>query len=173
MGDLVALLRGGDVAGALAALRGGAVGDVNARGSEGPPPEDGGATALLLALRTFADGDAELVRELLDRGADVNLADTIDGETPIQTAARYRPYDTSFAAMLLDRGADPEKVNKHGDTALHVAASAGSAHVAALLIKRKANYKAKDRKGKTALQIAQHDVGTQSAIEEAIESLKG
>ena len=67
-------------------------------------------------------------------------------------------------------GADVNTKNKHGDTALHVASSVGAAITAAYLVKRGANFKAKDRKGRTPLEIAP-DVATKSSVEEAIEQL--
>ena len=170
--SLFARIRDGDCAGALALVRSGAAVDVNERGTDGPPPADGGATCLLAAIRSFAPGDLELVQELLNRGADANLADTQEQETPIQAAARFHAYETAFIDALLAKGADPERTNKHGDTALHVAASAGAAISAAHLVKRGANYKTKDRKGKTAIEIAQ-DVACKSSIQEAIDGLGG
>ena len=169
MPSLVDTIKGGDTSAALAMVRAGLV-DVNERGTEGPMPQDGGATCLLMAIRSFAPGDAELVSALLDGGADPNLADTLEGDTPLMSAARYHAYETSMIDALLAKGADMEKVNKNGDTALHVAASAGAAITAAYLIKRGANFKAKDRKGRTPMDIAP-DAATKSSMQEAVESL--
>ena len=146
--------------------------DLNARGTDGPPPEDGGATCLIQAIKNF-DIDPAVVFALIEAGADVNLGDTIDSETPLMWTARTYPYKSpgdEFIKALLKRKANPEQKNKYGDTCLHVAASAGAALQCAVLISLGVNHKAKDAKGKTALQIAQ-DVATQSSIEEAVDAL--
>jgi ankyrin repeat protein len=141
--------------------------DLNERGKDGPEPNgDGGATVLIAAIKNF-DISNEVVFALLEAGADPNLPDTLDQETPIMAATRTYPYDPTLVQALLAKGARMDIVNKHGDSALHVAASSSAANIAAYMISKGANYKAKDRKGKTPLEIAP-DVATQSSIEEAI-----
>lgn len=172
MSELFLAIKAGDEAKAMELINSGA--DVNSRGEEGPFPKDGGATCLLMAIRNF-DISKSIAVTLLERGADPNLADMYDFETPLQAFARTYPYGTEdgnkLLLMLLERGANPEQVNKHGDTALHTAASCGAARVCVdLILRGKANFQAKDRKGKTALEIAP-DVATQSSIEETINLL--
>lgn len=165
--ELFLALKQGDEARARELISGG---DVNSRGELGPFPSDGGATCLLMAIRNFdiSDSTCEL---LLTQGADPNLADMYDEESPLQAFARTYPYGTdhgnSLLKLLLARGANPEQTNKHGDTALHTAASCGAGNVCTFLIANGADFGAKDRKGKTPLEIAP-DVATQSAIQEAI-----
>jgi len=160
-------VKAGDNKTALDLIRSGA--DVNARGTDGPAPADGGATVLLAAIRNF-DVTEEVVMALLDKGADPNLADTIEKETPLMATARTYPYKSPGDAIvkaLLKRGANAEQRNMYGDTALHVAASCGAALQCAVLIGLGADYKAKDAKKKTAEEIAS-DVATRSSIEEAV-----
>ncbi len=60
---------------------------------------DDPAAALLKAAR---DGQVELVREWLDRGAAIDSSDS-DGRTPLTWAASRRRYEV--VKLLLDRGA--------------------------------------------------------------------
>jgi ankyrin repeat protein len=89
--------------------------------------------ALLRHARFFhaaRDGDARLLSQLLDAGADVNAQHT-DGWTALMTAALYdRP---EVASVLLRRGADAALENDAGWTALLIAERKGHARVAALL----------------------------------------
>ena len=89
--------------------------------------------ALLRHARFFhaaRDGDARLLAQLMDAGADVNAQHT-DGWTALMTAALYdRP---EVAAVLLRRGADAALENDAGWTALLIAERKGHARVAALL----------------------------------------
>jgi uncharacterized protein len=81
----------------------------------------------------------DLVRSLLDRGANVNAALTANlpgrsgmdsgdttlgvGTTPLMRAARAG--DTAVIRLLLERGADPTMTTKDGNTALMFAAGVG------------------------------------------------
>lgn len=52
----------------------------------------------------------QLVRLLLDRGADIDAASP-NGSTPLMMAARYGSEDS--VGLLLQRGADPKRRNQH------------------------------------------------------------
>jgi ankyrin repeat protein len=93
----------------------------------------GGLTPLLAATRDSYDGRIESVQTLLTNGARVDVADA-DGDTPLHHAARTR--DPIVAAMLLDAGADPSRVNGEGLTAVGVACRAGNEAVVRLLVER-------------------------------------
>ena len=151
MSELFEALKAGDVSKSLQLIRSGGV-DLNARGKDGPEPGDGGATCLIQAIRNFDIPD-EVVFELLNQGADPNLQDTLDNDTPLMTVAKTYPYGADgLIKALLSKGAQLETKNKHGDTVLHVAASFGAPKVCEALIKAGANLKAKDRKGKTPME---------------------
>jgi len=75
----------------------------------------GGMTALLFAAR---QGAMESARVLADGKADLNLADP-DGLTPMILAIMNANYD--LAAMLLEKGADPNVVDVSGRGALFAA----------------------------------------------------
>ncbi|MGV3721612.1 MAG: ankyrin repeat domain-containing protein, partial [Actinomycetota bacterium] len=83
--------------------------DPNQRGREGMTP---------LCCATAVHGRPELLRLLVDSGADVNAADP-KGCTPLMWAVRFG--NTAVARQLLELGADPNARNNDGDTVLQVA----------------------------------------------------
>ena len=88
------------------------------------------ARSLLVAAE---NGDAEVVRALLDGGADTNKASTDDGETPLLWAAHKGHVEV--VRMLLDGGADANKASTDdGATPLFVAAEIGHVRVVCALL---------------------------------------
>ena len=78
-------------------------------------------------------GHEEVVRLLLGKGADVNMADA-DGWTPIHWAAHRGHIEV--VRILLDRGADPNSEDGSKCTPLHWAAFYGHKKVVQLLLRR-------------------------------------
>lgn len=111
--------------------------DLNAQGSTG-------VTALMsyVALRR-----EDVVKNLLSRGADVNLKDA-DDDTALHLASQGG--NVNLLRMLLEKGADPNARNKMGGTPLMWAGVFGHADAAKLLLERGADVSAKDNKGNTA-----------------------
>jgi ankyrin repeat protein len=68
----------------------------------GQPILPGGMTALLHAAR---QGHVNAIRALLDGGADIDAATTIDRTTPVHIAVINSQWDA--AMLLIERGADP------------------------------------------------------------------
>jgi len=73
-------------------------------------------------LKAASNGDPSLVQVLIEKQADVNVANK-DGETPLYNAAEKG--DQVIVALLLDKGANLKHVTTDGATALHIAAELG------------------------------------------------
>lgn len=86
-----------------------------------------------------AANDPEILRLLIDAGADVRavewkagrLAGGVNDGTPLHYAAECG--NAEAVALLLDAGADPELVNKQGDTPRDVATLEGYTHVSQVI----------------------------------------
>jgi ankyrin repeat protein len=89
----------------------------------------GSFTALLLAAPA---GSAELVKTLIDAGADVNATD-IRGMTPLMLAVATDHYDLNKIRLLLHTGANLNVTTPEGETALNWAQKFGKTPVVALL----------------------------------------
>ncbi|XP_035696699.1 ankyrin repeat domain-containing protein 49-like [Branchiostoma floridae] len=76
-------------------------------------------------------GDMALLKELLERGADIN-AKTHDGWQALHSACRWNHVDV--ASLLLQAGADINATSSGGNTPLHVAASNANAKQALVLL---------------------------------------
>ncbi|TDA41701.1 MAG: hypothetical protein DSO07_03190 [Thermoproteota archaeon] len=105
-------------------------------------------TGLIIAVY---QRDLEKVKELLDRGADVNAKD-IFGDTPLHIAARNGHLD--IVKLLLERGADVNARNESGDTPLTAAAANGHLDVVRFLVNRGADIDARNDSDCTPLHIA-------------------
>jgi len=119
------------------------------------------STLLHLAALLVEEGPQEAVatvQELLDAGAKVATADS-SGETPLMSAVRT---DDVEVVLLMLEAADRESnvlvidaVNRQGQTALHVAASAGSSKCLRVLVTEGAATDVKDIYGQTPIDIAE------------------
>jgi len=97
-------------------------------------------------------GTSEVVKELLDKGADAN-AHYSNGTTALMCAASSGKIE--IVKLLLGRGADVNMKNKEGETALmSAAARKGNADVINLLLDRGADINAKNNSSQTALMSA-------------------
>ncbi|MDP2681544.1 MAG: ankyrin repeat domain-containing protein [Deltaproteobacteria bacterium] len=81
-------------------------------------------------------GNINAVKELLNKGADVNEKDS-GGWTPLLGAAYWG--NTEAAKLLIDKGADVNATNNRGWTPLLRAALMGNTEIAKLLIEKGAN----------------------------------
>lgn len=106
-------------------------------------------------------GDLDLVKELLDKGADINTRGTNRpniGRTLLHYAAGAKRYKLrgehlKVAKLLLARGADVNASADTGYTALHVAAGLGQLEMVDFLLENGADINARDTRG-TPLQAA-------------------
>jgi ankyrin repeat protein len=86
-----------------------------------------------------------VVRELLQAGADINVA-ADSGETPAYTASQWG--NTEMLTLLLENGADVNLADMRGKTALMVAAIGGHFAEAKLLVGAGADQTKRDKLGK-------------------------
>jgi ankyrin repeat protein len=104
----------------------------------------------LLVERAGA-GDLDAVRQILGKGADVNVR-TVKGETALMTAALNG--DFRMVSLLIRKGANPNLKDVHGDTALTLAATKGHANIVRSLLMRGADVNARNVRGTTPLMWA-------------------
>ena len=116
----------------------------------------------------YAAGSSEIIRTLLEAGADQHLT-TDDGTTPFMVAAglgrsTYRPREPrgvrspsaeAAVKMLLEAGAEMNAVNEADFTALHGAAFRGLNEVIEYLVEQGADIDARDFRGRTAYRMAE------------------
>ncbi|GFN86071.1 ankyrin repeat protein [Plakobranchus ocellatus] len=108
-------------------------------------------------LLTALTKQPDVVPYLLQNGADVNEAGDIFGNTPLiavlccYSDCKSSTHRCSIVKTLLSAGADPNKPNKNGETALHLARDA---EIASLLIQAGADLEARNGLGRTPLLSA-------------------
>lgn len=97
------------------------------------------------------EGDTELVKYLLEKGANPNAKGAF-GETPLHIAVDRGYLD--IVKLLLENGADPNIQSNEGNTPLHIAVISSSADIAYELISHGAKKDIKNNFGKTPLDLA-------------------
>jgi len=108
-------------------------------------------------------GDEQMVRLLLERGAEVDRKDRF-GLTPLYHAARLGLEEhCDVAELLIGRGADVCARSKFGETPLHAAAGWGSEKMVLLLVVHGALVDDRNDRGQTPLHKAAETGHVQAA----------
>jgi ankyrin repeat protein len=116
-------------------------------------------------VRAALSGDIEVMRLLLEKGADPNIA-TTQGTTalmaasgvnwiPGQTYSRSEADYAEAVKLCLERGADVNAANSLGFTAMHGAANRGWESVIQILADHGAKLDVKDNAGRTPMTFAE------------------
>jgi len=108
---------------------------------------------------------------LLDKGADMQVR-SLHGDTPLFETVFHNSHE--FLQMLLERGADHSDVNNSGSTILHAAALEGDIRTIEILRDSGIRWNQcsrQDRKGATALEIAQRRIKPPEGFLDAFEQL--
>ena len=121
-----------------------------ASGADVNAAQGDGMTGLHWAARL---GATEIVRLLLDAGADRGMTTRLGDHTPLHVASRAGQPST--VSVLLDAGADPNARTTTGATPLHFAATAGNVDTLTTLIDHGADPSAREPVwGQTPLMFA-------------------
>lgn len=104
-------------------------------------------------IAAVSQNQVECVRELIARGANVDLADHA-GWTPLIHAAYFGSGD-EVLTLLLDRGAQVNAQNARGLTALYLASAAGHEPQVQLLLAHGADPAIATQSGYTPVRVAQ------------------
>jgi uncharacterized protein len=112
---------------------------------------------LLIAVQS---GKTESVKQLLRKGANVNVKDHNSDTALLVVASRRHgigfedPVASEIARLLLDKGANVEARDQNGSTPLIIAAESDLPDLVRLLLDRGASVDAADQNGETALTEA-------------------
>ncbi|HEY5001673.1 MAG TPA: ankyrin repeat domain-containing protein [Ktedonobacteraceae bacterium] len=120
--------------------------DPNARDQTGHTP------LYFVGNASHGANGADIVRVLIQNGANVNAQERLKHCTALHMAARRG--NIPVAEALLDYGAQREARDKLGDTPLHRAVKCGKTEMVTFLLSRGADVHAKGKRGLTPWQVA-------------------
>jgi len=102
-------------------------------------------------LNSVKKGELSKVRDLIKRGANVNIKDK-DGKTPLHIAVENNYED--IVKVLIQNNADVNIKDNNGNTPLHIAIMNGNEFIIKELLKAKADKNIKNNEGKTPYDLA-------------------
>ena len=103
-------------------------------------------------LQAVFEGDTNAAKRLLAAGGiDVNAIDPVSWLTPLMLAAREGHEDVAVMLLRAKPGAEVDRRNNRGDSALSLAAAGGKTDVVELLLDRKADIELSSPGGRSAL----------------------
>ncbi len=133
--------------------------DVNKAAQHGTP--------LTYQTRFFITWKTDLIKLLIDSGADVNVIDGLGNpvlsyiiQCPISESQNTREKKLELVRMLIAAGADVNKPGSNGMTPVHMAAYRNDPEILKILIEAGGDIHKPDNDGKTALHHAKSIWGT-------------
>lgn len=98
----------------------------------------------------MASGNAEVLRQHLAAGTNINEKDPFGGSSPLISASLFGK--TEIVKILIDAGAEINIQNNDGSTALHTASFFCRPEIVAILLKKGADKTIKNNFGSTAYE---------------------
>jgi hypothetical protein len=123
---------------------------ISIRAANGAGVNAGNGVFLMRAVRSDR---MEVIRALLDSGADWKIEDPDTGESPTTAAAFQSP---EMVKLFLDKGADPNAVSEDDHTMLVNAAYLANFETVQLLVNAKVDVNIRNKHGDTALTVAEN-----------------
>lgn len=112
-------------------------------------------------LEAVEDANVDSVKNLLEKGADVNTTDTY-GRTPLRLAVDEDENATKIVKALLEKGAEPDKVrDTNMTTPLQIAAEIGNVEIVKALLAAGADANIRNNHNKTPLELAEYEGQTE------------
>ena len=102
----------------------------------------------------WVNADWERFDRLLGAGADINAPDRLLGATALMHALYWDEQGMALAGRLLEAGADPNRVDHDGRSALHAAAGRGVPEAVRVLIGAGADLRLRDIEGNEPVGVA-------------------